>query len=153
MKKTYSEKLRDPRWQKKRLKILERDHWTCVYCASSDKTLDVHHSVYGRGVDPWDANDYFLITTCTDCHKQVELASEKWKEALGFLERRFMPSELMRLASAITMAALNTYRSGPSAELLLAAAFKNIPCERDDSYWVPTLDARFPLLYQGKDSK
>jgi len=26
---TYSEKLKDPRWQKKRLEILSRDNFTC----------------------------------------------------------------------------------------------------------------------------
>lgn len=29
---TYSQKLRDPRWQKKRLEILERDSFTCQHC-------------------------------------------------------------------------------------------------------------------------
>ena len=32
MAKTYSRKLSNPLWQKKRLKILERDNWTCKKC-------------------------------------------------------------------------------------------------------------------------
>ena len=34
----YSEKLRDPRWQKARLKVLERDNWTCVNCGETERT-------------------------------------------------------------------------------------------------------------------
>ncbi len=64
---TYSEKLKDPRWQKKRLKILERDNWTCVLCEAKDKTLVVHHTFY-RG-EPWEVDNKCLHTLCEDCHK------------------------------------------------------------------------------------
>jgi 5-methylcytosine-specific restriction endonuclease McrA len=66
---TYAEKLRDPRWQKKRLKILERDKWTCLACGSTKKTLEVHHAKYA-GEDPWDTPDGFLVTLCGACHGQ-----------------------------------------------------------------------------------
>ena len=39
--KTYLEKLKDPRWQKKRLEILERDGWKCMACGEKEKTLRV----------------------------------------------------------------------------------------------------------------
>ena len=32
----YSEKLKDPRWQKKRLEILERDNFRCQYCGDKN---------------------------------------------------------------------------------------------------------------------
>lgn len=64
----YSEKLRDPRWQKRRLQILERDRWTCQSCGSTDKTLHVHHSCYVDGYEPWDSNPDTLVTLCLDCH-------------------------------------------------------------------------------------
>jgi hypothetical protein len=62
----YSELLKDPRWQRKRLKILERDNWTCQHCLSTEKTLCVHHTRY-EGL-PWEVGDEFLITFCNDCH-------------------------------------------------------------------------------------
>ena len=65
---TYSEKLKDPRWQRKRLEILERDKFTCHDCHSKDKTLHVHHCHYEKG-DPWDARDGLLMTLCEGCHK------------------------------------------------------------------------------------
>ena len=37
------EKYKDPRWQKKRLKILERDKWACQLCDGKEKTLHIHH--------------------------------------------------------------------------------------------------------------
>lgn len=65
----YGAKLLDPRWQKKRLTVLQRDNWTCLVCGATDKTLHVHHAAYAPyGGDPWDADDDVLFTACTDCH-------------------------------------------------------------------------------------
>ena len=36
----YTEKFKDPRWQKKRLEILEREKWMCEDC--EDKTTQLH---------------------------------------------------------------------------------------------------------------
>jgi len=65
----YSEKLKDPRWQKKRLEILERDGWKCMACGSKEETLHVHHICYFPKKEPWDIWSGFLITLCKDCHK------------------------------------------------------------------------------------
>ena len=65
----YSEKLKDPRWQKKRLEVLERDGWKCRYCHASDKPLHVHHLIYLKNKDPWEIKSGFLITFCDECHK------------------------------------------------------------------------------------
>ena len=43
---TYSEKLKDPRWQKKRLEIMDRDNFICQLCGDSETTLNVHHKRY-----------------------------------------------------------------------------------------------------------
>lgn len=89
MSKTYWEKLKDPRWQQKRLEIMERDEFTCRHCSSKDKTLNVHHSYYRKGADPWDYESRLLITLCEDCHgsltdelKEVSefMSSHPWKK-------------------------------------------------------------------------
>lgn len=67
--KTYSEKLRDPRWQKKRLEILDRDNWTCQNCGDEKSTLHVHHLDYEKGLEPWDYEDEYLQTLCETCHE------------------------------------------------------------------------------------
>ena len=71
MTKTYSEKLRDPRWQKKRLKILERDDFTCLNCGEDKKPLNVHHTKYEFGKEIWDYENNTLITVCEECHKYL----------------------------------------------------------------------------------
>src|SRR5215471_9953617 len=69
MTKKYSEKLKDPRWQRKRLEILERDGWTCCKCGSNTETLHVHHVRYLPGREPWDYPPEFLMTLCEGCHQ------------------------------------------------------------------------------------
>ena len=66
---TYKEQLLDPRWQKKRLSILERDDWRCRYCQSNKSTLVVHHLIYEHQF-AWEAEDDDLITLCEKCHKE-----------------------------------------------------------------------------------
>lgn len=66
---SYSDKLKDPRWQKKRLKIMERDNWECCVCGEKKDTLNVHHNKYSG--NPWDVEDIELITLCESCHKNT----------------------------------------------------------------------------------
>jgi hypothetical protein len=67
---TYSEKLRDPRWQQKRLRIFERDGWSCQRCHSTANTLHVHHRRYLPDAEPWDYPEKLLVTLCEFCHQQ-----------------------------------------------------------------------------------
>lgn len=71
MPQSYAGKLRDPRWQKKRLEIFARDAFTCQFCKSGEKELHVHHTRYLRGVEPWDHPNDLLITLCDECHRAV----------------------------------------------------------------------------------
>jgi len=66
--KTYSEKLKSPKWQKKRLEIMGRDKFTCKFCGDKETTLHVHHKKYCQNGNPWDVNNDDLITFCEDCH-------------------------------------------------------------------------------------
>lgn len=70
MSESYSSKLRDPRWQKKRLEILERDNFMCRVCSDKDDTLFVHHLSYDK--EPWTVPDESLVTLCEFCHNQTE---------------------------------------------------------------------------------
>lgn len=69
---TYSEKLRNPQWQKKRLEILSRDKFTCQLCTDKENELQVHHKVYKDGCEPWEYEDDNFITLCKDCHSKIE---------------------------------------------------------------------------------
>lgn len=67
---TYAEKLRDPRWQKRRLEILQRDDFTCRYCKDNETELHIHHLTYSK--NPWDTDEDNLITLCKHCHYIIE---------------------------------------------------------------------------------
>lgn len=66
----YKDLLRDPRWQRKRLEIFQRDNFTCTACAATDKELHVHHGYYEYGLMPWEHPDASLHTVCFECHKE-----------------------------------------------------------------------------------
>ncbi len=65
-KKSYSELLKDPRWQKKRLEVLNSDDFQCQWCGDKETTLHVHHFVY-KG-KPWEVELGDLATICEECH-------------------------------------------------------------------------------------
>ena len=65
----YKEKLKDPRWKKRRLQILERDFFICQKCGHKSNSNHVHHVVYISGHEPWEYNDEYLITLCKRCHE------------------------------------------------------------------------------------
>lgn len=101
----YQEKLKDPRWQKKRLEILNRDSFTCKRCDNKEKPLHVHHIFYSKKTDPWEIDNGFLITLCEDCHDEdkklgcivgdLELfLNTLWKNGYNL-------DELVRLAEAL----------------------------------------------------
>jgi len=81
---SYAEKLRDPRWQKKRLRIFERDEFRCRDCKADNRPLHVHHCFYAAG-DPWDTDDEFLITVCEDCHADRQVSESRARLALARL--------------------------------------------------------------------
>lgn len=66
----YSEKLKDPRWQKKRLEIMQRDNFKCEICGDTESTLVVHHWMYTKNTDPWDYPNEILSTLCEYCHEE-----------------------------------------------------------------------------------
>lgn len=82
---TYKEQLKDPRWQKKRLEIMERDGWQCQCCFDRDNTLTVHHKKYDNGKMAWEYENELLITLCEDCHTiAIHQCIERKKEYYDF---------------------------------------------------------------------
>lgn len=72
----YSDKLKDPRWQRKRLEILNRDGFKCLACGAKNKQLHVHHCYYVSGRDPWEYGQRALKTLCSECHDLAHITSE-----------------------------------------------------------------------------
>lgn len=82
--KTYSEKLRDPRWQKKRLEILQTANFACQECGSQKKTLHVHHRFYEKGKAPWEYDNLNLQCLCKDCHSEKEKLLKNLYQEIGY---------------------------------------------------------------------
>ena len=81
---SYSEKLRDPRWQKKRLCVMQRDGFACRDCGDEKSTLQVRHCHYEKG-GPWATDERLLLTLCGDCHQKRGDLESDGKRALGFI--------------------------------------------------------------------
>ena len=67
---TYADLLRDPRWQRKRLEIMQRADFCCELCGDDRTTLNVHHLRYVRGRMPWQYDDTDLACLCEPCHRR-----------------------------------------------------------------------------------
>lgn len=68
MQQSYQQLLRHPEWQKKRLRIMERDRFRCADCGDTETTLNVHHAYYTKGAKPWEYPDDSLRCLCERCH-------------------------------------------------------------------------------------
>lgn len=82
MAKTYAEKLKHPKWQKRRLEILERDRFECQDCGDTETTLHIHHKIYRKNAEPWDYKDSELVTLCENCHAGESESLKKAPETL-----------------------------------------------------------------------
>ena len=72
---SYLEKLKSPKWQKKRLEVLNRDNFTCCKCGDTETELHVHHLKYTG--EPHEAPMKDLETLCKDCHYYLTFINEK----------------------------------------------------------------------------
>ena len=86
-KSSYSETLQDPRWQRKRLSVLERAGWLCEWCGAAESPLQVHHGYYGKTGGrlraPWEVPEDVLYCLCDPCHERAELARQSLYLELG----------------------------------------------------------------------
>jgi hypothetical protein len=97
----YAEKLKDPRWQKKRLEIMGRDDFRCQICGDSDSMLMVHHRYYIWGKEPWDYASDILVTLCEACHEAEHEEKDEADDLIKVLRcKGFSNKDLAALARA-----------------------------------------------------
>lgn len=65
----FMSKTADPKWQRRRLQVMERDNWTCQRCGNTSEQLEVHHLVYVHKAKYHEYLDHELITLCRECHQ------------------------------------------------------------------------------------
>ena len=112
----YGEKLKDPRWQKLRLQVFERDEWACQWCYAKKRTLAVHHLWYEKGAEPWEAGMDSLLTVCELCHQQeYEYRNQYESELLEVLRRKGFSAvgilQFVRSFSAVAVPDLFEFRA------------------------------------------
>jgi len=107
--KKYSEKLKDPRWQRNRLKILDRDKWTCQGCGDKKSTLFVHHLYYEKDKDPWEYPPEAFLTLCESCHEEeYEYLPHYEKSLLDALKKKgFLADDIISIAHGFYYIALS----------------------------------------------
>jgi hypothetical protein len=166
---SYSEKLKDPRWQKKRLEILNRDDFKCLVCGDGSETLHVHHKRYEKGCEPWDYPNEELCTLCETCHSSVHDQGQPWAfggTTASLLEAAcydLLPSKDNALHAALIdySEAQRAYANNLADEQLLSRCeerfqnfirlfystisshFKGRPINKGDSFW-----ARLCMAFQ-----
>jgi len=79
---SYAKDYKDPRWQKRRLEILERDKWECSNCGDKSTQLHVNHRFYSDNRKPWDYEDDELDTLCAPCHEKSTEQQRQLRRAL-----------------------------------------------------------------------
>lgn len=116
----YSEKLRDPRWQKKRLEVLDSYEFACQGCTSTDKPLNVHHRNYYKGHEPWEYDVEDLVPLCDECHAEEHEIAGQLHDALQALRRHgFLNYDIHRIIEAVMSLSNNTvYPASCIAEYL-----------------------------------
>ena len=87
---SYSEKLKNPKWDKFRsdytehFKIRENSEKVfCEWCLNEDDEIHLHHIRYKKGGGPWDSDFEDVMFLCRQCHKKYHEFKE---EALLLLD-------------------------------------------------------------------
>jgi hypothetical protein len=88
---SYYEKLKDPRWQKKRLEILNMYEFMCMVCQETEEELHVHHVYYEKGKDPWDYPDSALWCLCKSCHEEMQKQTTDLLKSISTMPGEFVP--------------------------------------------------------------
>lgn len=99
----YAKQWLDPRWQKRRLEIMQRDEFRCKECLAEDKTLNVHHIYYTSGASVWEYPDHALVTLCNDCHEtEHQVAGESERDLIdAYKQIGFLSSQIGGFAFTI----------------------------------------------------
>ncbi len=130
-----SEKLKDPRWQKKRLLIMQRDQFKCQRCGNTEENLQVHHLVYEENREPWDIPDENLITYCQSRHDTETILMKAATKSLFYtLRTKFLAETVADIS--ITFQAMDREsckRFWQWCKLKLCKAYQEIPEPKETS--------------------
>jgi 5-methylcytosine-specific restriction endonuclease McrA len=96
----YYSQLLAPEWKSKRLKILQRDNFSCTQCGNK-KDLQVHHKKYDKNKLAWEYTNNNLITLCIKCHTELHNSrhiSTFFKKNNKNVQKKLTRDEKLRLS-------------------------------------------------------
>ena len=134
----YWEKLLDPRWQKKRLEILNRENFTCQTCGDASSTLHVHHGYYEKGLDPWEYDSDTLRCLCESCHESEQRFMRNTHKTIAKLRNDY---------KAVTLGVVSMMR------VIEQHGISKIPAELDLEGVLGWIVDSFQKLKKEKDAK
>lgn len=126
--------LKNPKWQRMRLEIMDRDNWTCTKCYAKDKFLHVHHRLYIDGRKPWEYCISDLETVCESCHFDIhriqklyssaplEVKFNMWYELIGDSPK------VKNIIKHDVFLIIELYGSDNHCQILHVPSFKAIDC-------------------------
>jgi hypothetical protein len=79
---SYGDLLKDVRWQKKRLEVLNERNWKCEGCGTMEGSFHVHHRRYRSGAKPWEYDSSELRVLCEECHTNLHRVQPLLDETL-----------------------------------------------------------------------
>lgn len=104
MAKTYWEKLQDPKWQKKRLEVMNNASFCCEICGNSEFSLNVHHKEYISGREPWEYELNQLVCLCKSCHDSEHFIHDAFRKIVSTLpvDGPYSKSEVLTVLAGLT---------------------------------------------------
>ena len=91
---TYSDRLKDPRWQRRRLEAMQAANFSCEDCGRRDQELQIHHTAYIRDANPWEYGAEHIMCVCSVCHQTRQKFEDTFRLALGETTRFLKPAQL-----------------------------------------------------------
>jgi hypothetical protein len=92
---SYSEQLKHPNWQRKRLEAMNHYGFVCARCESTDKMLHVHHRRYVKGRMAWEYSVEELNVLCEGCHSREHDLQDLLAEVTSGAEEQGYPVEVI----------------------------------------------------------
>lgn len=96
----YSEQLKHPKWQEKRLRVFDTAGFRCARCGDADRSLHAHHKLYIRGRKPWEYEDGMLECLCEACHQVAHAERDELDRLVALRPTAEVPALVDLLAAA-----------------------------------------------------
>ncbi|MFL4436870.1 HNH endonuclease [Acinetobacter baumannii] len=147
---SYYELLKHPKWQRKRLEILQMWNFSCSKCESTENTLHVHHKHYVKGRKPWEYSANELTVLCESCHKSEHEAKDILNMLISHLGGRG-PASVKGIADFLYHFLQADYFMKDQSEVTQDFFLMQLPEEFDNQSDMAALGFFFTTLLQDMD--